>query len=140
MIRTKGFTLIELLVVIAIIGILAAVVLASLQTARDKGADAAIKSDIDSSRAQAELYYPANGQSYANVCTNTASDGTPGIAAMVAGVQSKGGVAYCNSDDSSWVLSSTLKSSSTTAWCTDNSGTSTLRSGGNPAPGALSCQ
>lgn len=133
----KGFTLIELLVVIAIIGILSAVVLASLNTARNKGADAAIKSNIDSARAEAELYYDANNNSYANVCTGAAG-GVNGIAGMANGASGAGATVFCNSSATAWVLSGTLKTSSTTSWCVDSTGSSTSRTG-NPSGGATNC-
>ncbi len=53
----KGFTLIELLVVIAIIGILSSVVLSSLNSARGKGSDTAIKSGLVNLRSQAEMIF-----------------------------------------------------------------------------------
>lgn len=58
----RGFTLIELLVVIAIIGLLASVVIASLNSARQKGRDARRIADIKSIQLALELFYDANGK------------------------------------------------------------------------------
>ncbi len=56
----RGFTLIELLVVIAIIGILASIVLVSLDGARKKGRDARRIADIKSIQLALETYYNDN--------------------------------------------------------------------------------
>lgn len=66
-----GFTLIELLVVIAIIGILTTVVIIVVNSARNKGKDAAIQTMMDQIRKKAALDFNNDGN-HGNVCTEAA--------------------------------------------------------------------
>lgn len=59
-IKSKGFTLIELLVVISIIGLLASVVLVSLNSARIKARDARRLADMKQMQTALGLYYQNN--------------------------------------------------------------------------------
>ncbi len=74
--KKKGFTLIELLVVIAIIGILSSVVLASLNSAREKARDGKRISDVKQIQLALELYFDDFG-GYPTALT-TATMVTPG--------------------------------------------------------------
>ena len=129
----KGFTLIELLVVIAIIGILSSVVLASLNTARDKGADAKIKGEVGSIRAAAEMYYDTKGQydsatipASVTCATGMFSDASV-IRSLNSATSTSGGATtsnrLCTSSTTAYAVSVKLKSGSW--YCVDSSGNAT---------------
>lgn len=115
----KGFTLIELLVVIAIIGILSAVVLASLNIARGKSANAAIKQNLNGVRSQAEVFYDSS-LTYTGVCSDALI-----VKAIAAADLASASTATCNESDTEWAVSSPLKVPDGTDnyWCVDSAGT-----------------
>jgi prepilin-type N-terminal cleavage/methylation domain-containing protein len=119
----SGFTLIELLVVIAIIGILATIVLASLNTARLKAVDSAIISDLRHARAAASVYFDDHGQDYTGVCTDPT-----GVQLLINGSVTSGSPStpICNDASDAWAIQAQLKEVPTNYWCVDSTGASLM--------------
>lgn len=132
----KGFTLIELLIVIAIIGILASVILASLNTARDKGKNSKIKAQLSSARNSAELFFDDNASYNGSVgdvsgdCTAANSmfaDTTSNMADHVNLANYPVGTTLtCYSTATTWAISASLAiaDSEGDTWCVDYNGSS----------------
>jgi prepilin-type N-terminal cleavage/methylation domain-containing protein len=149
---SKGFTLIELLVVVAIIGLLSSIVLASLNSARTKGSDASIKSNVATIRSQAELIYsssecygdgtPVTDTTCAAFALAQCSNGTANSlfanstvwAQITAAANAGAGIAatrcVATANGAAWAVAVQLKTGGTAgdgnpdSWCADSTGAS----------------
>lgn len=138
----RGFTLIELLVVIAIIGILSAVVLAALNTARSKGSDAGIKANLNVLGSQGLIFLSDNSNSF-GVFNN--GSGAPAACPLVGVVgatifhnptveraiaaalaDSYSGIAVCYSTGNAYAVAVSrppdVAADTSTYWCVDSAG------------------
>jgi len=146
-----GFTLIELLVVIAIIGILSSIVLVSLNSARKKGTDTRIISDVQQTRTALESGY--NGAMYVDLgtgmgnancnavvsvnntgnqvpaaCTNTSGPDYSAISAVAADAVAEGGNLFVttNPTGTAYAIRGMLSSNQSVYFCLDSRGNSNV--------------
>lgn len=143
--KNLGFTLIELLIVVAIIGILASVVLSSLNTARTKAIDVTIKSNLANARAEGQIFYDIGNTFFTddtnNVCLSidgifeimTAAHVSATTTASITNGSQTPTTTNCNASVEAWVAQVPLKQldvfgtgSGVDYYCVDNSGASKI--------------
>lgn len=131
--KSTGFTLIELLVVIAIIGVLASVVLASLNTARRKSRDARRIADVKQIQLALELYFDACLNYSQNIYNASATCGTSGIAPTYIPVVPKDPLSVAGACGGAGVICYNFASLGSGTSCTSYHLGATLEDAGNPA-------
>ena len=133
--KSKGFTLIELLVVIAIIGILATIVLVSLNSARQKARDTRRITDVRQVALALEMYYDGSSTSaYPAVTGCTTANWTTMATAITGGgymtavpndpLNSGNNVYMYGGTTTGYTLRAVLENASNPAFANDVDGTS----------------
>ncbi|MDO8471009.1 MAG: type II secretion system protein [bacterium] len=137
--REKGFTLVELLVAITIIGLIASIVLIYLNTARGKGNDTKVRSQLNSARSSAEIYYNSSNSyngtagNISGPCDTVNSMFTDTISGMVKFTSQSnypnGAALTCYSTTGAYAISALLPGvGGTNSWCVDSLNNSKARS------------
>ncbi len=146
----KAFTLLELLIVIAIIGVLASIVMASLNSSRNKSTDAGMKTAINSLRSAGSIIFNEYGcyAGSSGACFGTnlgpGACSTPGstifsnfeFAKITAPYRTNSDfITSCSSasGQTAWAVVIRLKSDNTKAWCVDSLNTAKEVSNGGTA-------
>lgn len=139
----RGFTLIELLVVISIVGILTSVVLVSINSAKDKSIDTAIKATLANATVDAEVFIENNG-TFEGVCSastdraigpyvlnagrklsptiSVGGDSNQFFYSPTGGSSGTGRSAICHDSPTGWLAIVSLKKpkAASSGWCIDS--------------------
>lgn len=117
--QQQGFTLIELLMTIAIIGVLAAIVLTSLNDARVEGIDAKVISEMDAISKRASIEHLQTG-TFDIVCGTNSVTQSAEIARIIASINTlASSTVVCNSSATAYAVTAGLN---TAFWCIDSTG------------------
>lgn len=127
---TSAFSLVELMVVIAIIGVMSAVIMTNLNSARGKTANTTIKSNLNSIRAQSLIFFDDNNFSFGATTNSCNALGRvflyPPIRDTIIANNTIVNGTFCAGSVSAWVIRSPLKvqEGNFTWWCVDHTGVS----------------